>query len=285
MKKILAYVLAACLLLTLAACDTEPKTETRYVMATQIYEMPEDGIRRETVFHYTAEGKIESMVVTENGEEVGRVEYVMNEEGMVWKQITTEGGTTSTTEYAYTLDDAGNPIRTEQTVDGAPYSVNEYTYDADGNLATGKTTNALMGMTSTITYTPSGDILKQESDYGEGRVFSTEFTYDDEGKLLLSVTNDAGGRRETRYEYDSQGREIKSTEYLADGTVNQYSESSYDGLTETKRNYKGDGTPLAWAVTTRDEHGNTLVQEHYYQEDELMFRQSYTWLAVEVTVD
>lgn len=285
MKKILAFVLAACMLLTLAACDTEPKTETRYVMATQIYEMPDNGIYRETVFHYTADGKIESMVTTENGEEAGRVEYVMNDEGMVWKQIATENGTTSTTEYAYTLDDAGNPIRTEQTVDGALDSVNEYTYDAEGNLATSKTTNDRIGIVSTITYTPSGSILKQESDYGEGRVFSTEFTYDDEGKLLSTVTNDAAGRRETRYEYDAQGREIKSTEYLADGTINQYSQSSYDGLTETKRSYKGDGTPLAWAIITRDEHGNTLVQEHYYGADELMFRQSFTWLAVEVTVD
>lgn len=284
MKKIVALFLAACLLLTLAACDAEPKTETRYVMATQIYEMPDNGIRRETAFHYTGEGKIESMVITENGGEVGRVEYVMNEDGMVWKQIATEGGVASITEYAYTLDDAGNPIRTEQTVDGAPYSVNEYAYDKDGNLLTAKTTNDRLGMTSTITYTPSGDILKQEYDYGEGRVYTTEFTYDD-GKLMSAVTSDAAGQRETRYEYDGQGREVKSTEYLADGTVNQYSETTYEGLTETKRSYKGDGTALSYAIITRDEHGNTLVQEHYDQENELMFRQSFTWLAIEEIVD
>ena len=110
MKKIFAFVLAVCMLLTLAACDPGSETETRYVMATQIYEMPDNGIYRETVFHYSGDGKIESMVTTENGEEVGRVEYVMNEDGMVWKQISTEDGVASTTEYAYTLDDAGNII-------------------------------------------------------------------------------------------------------------------------------------------------------------------------------
>lgn len=286
MKKILAFALAACMLLTLAACDSEPKTETRYVMETQIYEVPDNGTRQETVFHYTDDGKIVSMVTTENGEEVSRVTYELNGDGLLWKQISSAGGeVTETMEYTYTLDDAGNPVRVEQTVNGAPYAASERTYDSEGNLLTQKTISTLVGMTSTITYDADGNILKMENDYGSGQVFTTEYTYDENGNPLTAVTNDAGGRRETHYEYDDQGREVKSTEYLADGTINQYSESTYDGLTETSRSFRGDGTKMGYAVITRDEHGNTLTQEHYDQNEKLMFRQSFTWLAFEVPAE
>lgn len=285
MKKIIALTLAACMLLTFTACGSEPRTETRYAMQTQIYEAPDNVICQETVFHYTDDGKIVSMVTTENGAEASRVNYELNEDGLLWKQITIADGASSTMEYTYTLDDAGNPIRVEQTQDGQPYSTSERTYDGEGNLLTQKNTYALNGMTSTITYDASGNILELETDYGEGRVYGTEYTYDEKGNPLTSVTDDAAGQRRTVYEYDAQGRETGTTEYLEDGSVNQYSETTYDGLTETIRSYGGDGTMHAYSVTTRDEHGNILTQEHYDQNESLMFRQSFTWLALEVPAD
>lgn len=286
MKKTFALLLAVCLLLGLAACDSQPKTETQYVMETQLYEAPDSGVYRRTVFSYTDEGKIESMIVYENDEETGRVDYELNEDGLLWKQISTEAsGTTETMEYTYTLDAGGNPTVVEQTVNGEPYATSQRTYDAEGNLAASETTYTQSGMTSTITYTASGDILTMETDYGTGQVFTTEYTYDEAGNPLTCVTVDASGRRETVYAYDGQGRQIKTTEYLEDGSVGQSSETSYDGLAETSRSYGSDGTMNSYTVITRDEHGNTLTQEFYTADGSLMFRQSFTWRAVEVPVE
>lgn len=284
MKKIIALTLAAVLLLALAACDTAPKTETRYLPETQIYE-DNAGTLRETRFTYTPDGATQSMVTTENGQEISRVEYVLNGDGLLWKQITTESGVTSTMEYLYTLDDSGNPVRVEQTLDGQPYITSERTYDANGNILTNKSTMDMSGTVTTTTYDTGGNILKMEHDYGTGQLFATEYTYNDGGDPLTSVTNDAGGQRKTVYEYDSQGREVKTTEYLSDGTVSQYSETAYDGLTETVYSYSGDGTALTYRVAVRDEHGNLLSQEYRDPDGSLMFRQSYTWLAVEAAAD
>lgn len=107
---------------------------------------------------------------------------------------------------------------------------NKYTYRADTVFLYGK--DARAGMSVSLTYDAAGRIVAENREYegnaeGDGAQ-STEFSYDDAGRLAKSYTLLWEGGVETVYTYDAQGRLATRQETTYD----------YDGNTERTYTYE-----------------------------------------------
>lgn len=106
----------------------------------------------------------------------------------------------------------------------------EYTYLADTVFLYGEDAQAVMS--ASLTYDAAGRIVAQKLEYegdavGDGER-STEYTYDDAGRLIRSFTVFGETALETFYEYDAQGRLATRRETAYD----------YDGETERIHTYE-----------------------------------------------
>lgn len=106
----------------------------------------------------------------------------------------------------------------------------EYTYRADTVFLYGE--DAQAGMSASLNYDAAGRIVAQKLEYegdavGDGER-STEYTYDDAGRLTRSFTVFGETALETFYEYDAQGRLATRRETAYD----------YDGETERIHTYE-----------------------------------------------
>lgn len=259
MKKLLALILALAMILTLSACggdpidtnptddptesvgggtpsDTEPKTETKWVIQseTYVYEDPSLGTVT-SVYTYDdlgnpltcrQESATETLDMVMTYDENGyRTSVTMTQGDYVMKQL-------------ITCDEKGNWIETKMYVGDQLTQTYTYTYDESGNQLT-------MTLTSD-TY----------SNY-------TEYSYDENGNILgyNTYANDELSITVT-VEYDGQGRQIRSTTADAQGNISSITETTYDGNTEKRVTKAADGTVLTTLVFTYDEHGNAIAIEN-----------------------
>jgi hypothetical protein len=64
------------------------------------------------------------------------------------------------------------------------------------------------------------------------------------------------------YTYDDQGRELSCVSYMDSGEIQNRTESSWDGLTETREYFSGAETVSYMTnVSTYDESGNKIFEE------------------------
>lgn len=212
----------------------------------------------------------------------------------------------------YTYDDTGFCVseREYSNIGSAAYTrVN--TPDVLGRIASSVFTESDSSTyTATYTYDEFGRCLREEIRREDGTEEYTEYSYNEQGNYLtlkqyiggelvvdyaFSYTYDGQGNQvsmdeylfgELMYhismEYDDQGREIASVTNLVNGEIQSRTQSSWDGLTETRLFYTGqEQEPFMVSVFTYDENGNVVFEETR-QGDTVLNRAEYIYEPFEV---
>lgn len=144
-------------------------------------------------------------------------------------------------EIRYTYDSADRVIREETWQEGVRVDYTEYTYDEHDNFLTLKQyyeDELMMDYTFRYSYDGSGNPLTVEE-----ALF---------GQLICRM----------EYTYDEQGRELSCVSYMDSGEIQTRTESSWDGLTETREYFSGEETVSYMTnISTYDESGNKIFEE------------------------
>lgn len=222
------------LLLLLSGCGGRPKQRAAAQAA-------DAGMQRETVVGVQAETEAGPQTEAVGGtvEQGSEVPPRLNEACLALFELTgpvkscqVECWQTGTAEGDYAQPDMmwsrnyGFNRRGYLEIDGCT----EYTYRADTVFLYGE--DAQAGMSASLNYDAAGRIVAQKLEYegdavGDGER-STEYTYDDAGRLTRSFTVFGETALETFYEYDAQGRLATRRETAYD----------YDGETERIHTYE-----------------------------------------------
>ena len=293
MKKLTVALLSLLLIFSLAACETQPEAEIRFVPLEATHEMAPDYVLK-YVYHYDENWTQTGMTTYMNGELSQKTSYELDPES---KQIlkmtaTAPDGATAEIEYRHTYDENGNVILTQQYAEGILATTTEYTYDPDGNRLSQTQKNPSNGTTSTITFDSDGNILRSET-VSEARGVRpashswVEYTYDGSGNQIKAENyyNNGDGCVTTITEYDSQGRKVKSTatdSFRGTPNLDETREYTWEGNTETEKVYSGDGTLQLTGTKTYDEYGNLLVSESVSALTGSVSRSTTTWQKIEV---
>lgn len=290
MKRILPFILALMLLL-LSACGNEAPAETT-LGSDETQANPTEtvsGVEGEGILDPTTEIRyliVKKVVTNEAGQELWGTEYSYDSTGF----CTLERKYSNIGYDAYSRtnspDALGRIASSLYTVpDGSQYAVT-YTYD-DFNRC-----------------------IREDVRYEDGTEEYTEYTYNDRGQYLslkqyiggelvmdyaFSYTYDGAGNQvsmdeylsgdllyHTTFAYDAEGREIATTTSLVNGEVQSRTESTWDGLTETRYFYGGeDAEPFMVSVFTYDGNGNVVFEETR-QGDAVINRAEYIYEPFEV---
>lgn len=289
MKKTTAILLAACLLLALVGC--EAPTETKYFLTETLMEYGE-GQSQRTVNHYTEDWTTSGYSVYLNGELDSETTIELDEHGYALRATQTRSGVTTVQEYKNTYDENGRRTRSETWNDGTLAYATDYTYE-DGHLASQRQVTATAGgdRIAEIRFTEDGKVLSQKNIDPEGNESGIDFTYNEDGNVILGVNYYMGDGKpchtDTVTEYDDQGRQIKSTvtDYDSEENVTRsyYTLYTYDGSTEIAEVYQ-DEELSSRTVRTYDEAGNLISAETTSYPGEGVMRLTYTYQAVQVPV-
>ena len=184
-------------------------------------------------------------------------DYTYDENGNCTDAVTTDKTNNSTSEYRRSYDDKNRVLRTENYEDGelSVSSETVYTevdngqssavntvYDADGNEL----------MVVRMCMNTNGDVLSSRTYEGEDNITSsTDNRYDNQGRLIQSVTVDESG--------------------IVFEVLTVY---SVDGKTQTTRSTL-EGGPLSTDTRTFDDNGN-LVSMHQTDSDGYASDTTYT---------
>ena len=269
MKKILALLLALCLLL--CGCGRENPAETTLTpeeTAAPTLETENSG-EGEGILDPTTEIRyliVKKIVTNDAGQELWGTDYSYDDTGFctqereysnigsasysrvnspdmlgrIGSSLFTEADGSQYTVF-YTYDDFDRCIREDVTYEDGTQEYTEYTYNDHNQYLTLK---QYMG----------GELIM---DYG----FS--YTYDGEGRQV-SMDEYLGGELmyHVAFTYDAEGREIGTVTSLVNGEVQSRTESHWDGLTETRYFYSGeDAEPFMVSVFTYDDAGNVVFEE------------------------
>jgi len=293
MKKLFAILSALILVIGLTACSQTPKTEVKYLPLEVTHEMAPDYIVK-YVYHYNEDWVQTGITTYINGELESETTYELDlEHNQITKMITTApDGATAEIEYQNTFDEKGNLILQEQYAEGILVTVNEYTYDKDGNRLSQALKNPSNSSTNILTWDANGNLLRTESiidAVGERPASHSwkDYTYDENGKEIKSVNyyNNGDDCMTAITEYDTQGRKVKQTSTnTLDGleSPNSVREYTYDGNTVTETAYEADGKVGFTATSTYDDAGNLLSSETVTEYS--INRSTYTYQKVEVPV-
>lgn len=208
--------------------------------------------------------------------------------------------------------------------DGTPVSVKTYFNDKLYQSTTSRTSGGMQYLTITdadgnsstqssqTKYDENGNLLQVSTSIGGTEVAYTNYSYDDDGVLLSTVSVTAAATIHTRYTYDENGNLIQELQqnqndgtyqrkdfaynekgyvsresiYSAEDVLDSYVEITYaDGDTQkTLTYYGGDGEPTGEVVVeTYDEHGNK-VGETTTVDGEVAMTIVNTYVAMEVPV-
>jgi hypothetical protein len=168
-----------------------------------------------------------------------RSEYIYDGADVLKAVITYQDDAESYRTYT-TCDEAGNVIKRSIVFVGSGQTAAqvEHTYDTHGRLLESTTTVAgVLTVTEKRTYRGGLLELLRREDHARGTVERHMYTYQD-GVPVSSTCSDGSGRR------------LSTTVYSCEGTVTTAVTTDASGA-ETGR-----------VVTTRDEMGNVLRQEH-----------------------
>lgn len=268
MKRLLPIILSLLLLLT--ACGGEDVTETTgnaSEQPTYSNEGPEGILEEkdtETVY------KIAKMtVMNENGEIRWYREYVYDENGFCMEEHETSNQGELTYRRANTADDLGRTAESQVTEFGGRSYTIKYSYDGQNRVTREETwENGEITDYTEYTYDDHGNYLTLRQYMGSELMMDYSFTYTyDENGNQTAMEESLFGELNYRVEmtYDEQGKEISSLTTLSGGEVQSRTESSWDGLTETRNYYFGGETePYMTSVVTYDAAGNVVFEETRY---------------------
>lgn len=294
MKKLTAVILALVILLALTACaqESEPETEILYLCTEVVHEITPDHILK-TVYHFDKNWSSLGYTSYMNDQLDQEVTYKYDEQGNTIRMTAVSGGITSVVEYKNTYDENGNLIYRETFNDGVAGSVDEFTYDEEGNRISQTSTNnhPTMGLwISAFTFDADGNMLSMSNtvegtaEYPGHGTFVT-YKYDEYGNQIESVqtgyTNDPGavaGAGSTVSEV-KDGKITKTTSYDPEGNVTEIREFTWDGNVQTESVYDPNGTLALTGTRTYDDAGNLLVSETVTEYSTQ--RSTYTYQKVE----
>lgn len=269
MKRLIPVILTLLLLLT--ACGGEEMTETTGGAAseqpTYSNEGPEGILEEkdtETVY------KIAKMTVMgETGEIRWYREYVYDENGFCMEEHETSNQGELTYRRANTPDELGRTAESQITEFGGRSYTIKYSYD-DQNRVTREETweNGALFEYTEYTYDDQGNYLTLKQYY-DGEVvmdYAFSYTYDEQGNQTV-MEESLFGELLYRVEntYDADGRVVSSVTTLSSGEIQSRTESSWDGMTETRNYYTGEETEAYMtSVVTYDAAGNVVFEETRY---------------------
>lgn len=177
-----------------------------------------------------------------------KYEYNENGESVKEEEVTdTENKTV--TENAY--DDSGNEIETKTTEAGIETSKTTSSYDAYGNTKESSTTSGDVVTKEENSYDVMGRVTKK-NDPDTGEV--TEYTYDELGRQIKSVSTLNGKSQTTTSAYDANGTVVSET-----GTDGVKTDYVYDSLNRVVKKTVTKGTSLTY--TTAYSYGDVTVQD------------------------
>ena len=241
MKRLLALLFCACLLVSLAACGKDPDAT------------PNDGTNG--VSEPTNDNAAASPTdPTEEPDNKPKYRLLQN------RIFTARGNFVLTQQYHYNADGILERMSSKVNQSSAEYTVE---CDSNGNPVK----YASEDTTITYEYNERGQIIRYSYNWDY-----TTYTYDDNGNLLSADTLSVGGGNETRnniwedgvlikteiirygikeyilYAYDEEGREIKAETYNDKDELRYYTETQYEEdestYTETTLVFDPDGTLL-----------------------------------------
>lgn len=213
------------------------------------------------VNEYDEEWNLIHTTTYQDGAEVSQVNYEYTDIG--YRMVGTQNGVEETLEFILTKDDHGNPLHTEQYLNGELYNTSDCTYDEKGNMLTQESTIPMANMTVRL-----------------------EMEYDENGNRVKTVQDNGFDIGTTTYTYDKNGKLLTETYHTKAGDSTSVTEYSYfeDGLTQTAMIYESDGNYSGKRVTTYDEAGNMLLQETYDAEDQLMMTTACSYIGTDGTI-
>ena len=177
-----------------------------------------------------------------------KYEYNENGESVKEEEVTdTENKTV--TENAY--DDSGNEIETKTTEAGIETSKTTSSYDAYGNTKESSTTSGDVVTKEENSYDVMGRVTKK-NDPDTREV--TEYTYDELGRQIKSVSTLNGKSQTTTSAYDANGTVVSET-----GTDGVKTDYVYDSLNRVVKKTVTKGTSLTY--TTAYSYGDVTVQD------------------------
>lgn len=249
-----ACILLSLLLLLLTGCSQEPsedatwykKEEFRTFFGTQTTHY---------VYEYNDDWSTGSITTYIDDELYSTVTYEHTETGYITHGVG-QDGTEETMEVIVTRDEAGNPIRTEQYVNGQLSSVSESTFDDEGNRLTFDT------------HVVEPDLYLR-----------TETVYDAAGKKLRETTDNGYTVTTTEYTYDAEGRLIKETGTDSPG----WTEYTYakNAPVQTAAFYDENGNLSGTRITTYDPYGNVLLQETFDANGEETMTMAFSYISTD----
>ena len=269
MKKILALILALCLLLCGCAKD-EPTESTPGTQGTEapVIETENSG-EGEGILDPTTEIRyliVKKIVTNDAGQELWGTDYSYDDSGFctqereysnigsasysrvnspdmlgrIGSSLFTETDGSQYTVF-YTYDDFDRCVREDVTYEDGTQEYTEYSYNDQGQYLTLKQYIAgelIMDYSFSYTYDGSGRQVSMDEYLGGELMYHVTFTYDEEGRETGTVTS------------------------LVNGEVQSRTESHWDGLTETRYFYSGEDTePFMVSVFTYDGNGNVVFEE------------------------
>lgn len=269
MKKILALILALCLLL--CGCGRENPAETTLTpeeTAAPTLETENSG-EGEGILDPTTEIRyliVKKIVTNDAGQELWGTDYSYDDSGFctqereysnigsasysrvnspdmlgrIGSSLFTETDGSQYTVF-YTYDDFDRCVREDVTYEDGTQEYTEYTYNDQGQYLTLKQYIAgelIMDYSFSYTYDGSGRQVSMDEYLGGELMYHVTFTYDEEGRETGTVTS------------------------LVNGEVQSRTVSHWDGLTETRYFYSGEDTePFMVSVFTYDGNGNVVFEE------------------------
>ena len=172
------------------------------------------------------------ITISESGN-VSNTENTYDERGNLIKSVTGD----SSTEYLY--DEQGQLIKSISST-----FTSEYFYDGQGNAVKVLFENRLRGTrfaaysgVTESTYDDQGKLLKTVTTYDNGRVETTDYsqdinTYDERGNLIKTVSK----TYTKEYSYDEYGNLVKETRIKTDGSTYSVSYSIFEYYPEPTKN-------------------------------------------------
>lgn len=269
MKRLLPIILTLLLLLT--ACGGDGGAETTGAASEPTYsnEGPEgilDEKDTETVYLLVRMTSLE-----EDGTERWHREYEYDENGFLVSEREVSSAGTVTYSKQNTPDENGNIGTSEVTEQsGAQYTV-KYAYDGFGRITLQETySEGELTEYSEYSYDEHGNYLTLKSYYAGELVldYAFAYTYNENGGQLTRDEYLFGELlSHVEMVYDEEGREISSTSSVAGGASLSRTESTWEGLTETRKYYgMADEVPYMTAVITYDENGNVILDQNQYED-------------------
>lgn len=287
-KKLCALLLALIMASALIACESEPEYEYRILdMTTTLF----NGSVNKTEYHYDENWRLTGMTVSTDGQIQQEIAVVPDENGNPKTfTYTMADGTVVTEEYENTYDARGNLIHRDTFQNGTLTSTLDQTFDAEGTRLTQTSTNLAYpggGIITEYVYNSDGTTASMTMTTGDVGISRIEYTYDDNGNQVRSVTTNELGTiiSETNTSYNQEGRKTISvdTSYDENGVPSATSTAEYtwEGNVVTTRGINPDGSrDDNYSITEYDEAGN-MIRSEIYSGDQLMTSQVCTYEKVE----